>query len=278
MIWRSKIVLYNAQEHDTFGKDSEVAIGLSLGRHAVVYVARLFNNEASFQQFQNVYSFIDRHRGYNRAFLIDAAFSVESRLNLEKSDSNRRAFFESASESQVIELIIEQVVGGFSKGTSMIPGALSKISDLEIIRKELLAHGYQFTNDPKNIRDDYGTQIRQFAIEKMKKLEGRAFIFSESHPLSFQASIHDGVARGVIVTRTIVDTRIVIHQLLTNSMEYYIETTSPEVNKNKKSYGYLLREKLTKSPVRVVTNDLHLSEAFWKAQRELSRKMRDGFE
>jgi hypothetical protein len=114
------------------------------------------------------------------------------------------------------------------------------------ISMELIRQGY----DPGTSSDD----LVKFAVERMLKLERRALTFRDVHPLALQTSPMDGVARGVIVTRSVEDTAKVVGGLLRGTLKY--EILEEEAN-------WLLLDKITRSPVRVVTKDPVLTSAFW---------------
>lgn len=91
-------------------------------------------------------------------------------------------------------------------------------------------------------------------LERKEKLNGRAKVFQDFHPLGLQVGLYDGVARGVIVVRTPEQCSRVLFQLLTNSLE--VDLTSEQ-------HGLTLRERSTKSVVRVMTGWGELAHAFW---------------
>jgi len=111
---------------------------------------------------------------------------------------------------------------------------------------ELIRQGYE----PSSYHDN----LVGFCVETMDKLERRALTFKELHPLSLQTSPLDGVARGMIVTRTVVDTARILIGLLRSTLEYEV-VDEPE--------NWLLVDKITRSPVRVVTKNPILTTAFW---------------
>ncbi|TAK07690.1 hypothetical protein EPO44_03700 [bacterium] len=127
-----------------------------------------------------------------------------------------------------------------------VPGILSKVGE-DKIAIELIRQGY----DPP---DQTSVDPMKFALERIQRLERRALIFRDIHPLSLQTAPMDGVARGVIVTRTITDTATVISGIFLGTLKY--EIIDDEFN-------WLLVDKVTRSPVRVVTKDPILTTAFW---------------
>lgn len=90
--------------------------------------------------------------------------------------------------------------------------------------------------------------------KRKERLDGRAKVFQDFHPLGLQVGLYDGVARGVIVVRTPEQCSKVLYQILTNSLE--VDLTSEQ-------HGLTLRERSTKSVVRVMTGWDELAHAFW---------------
>jgi hypothetical protein len=85
--------------------------------------------------------------------------------------------------------------------------------------------------------------------------EQRSRFYKDVHPLSRLIDFKTGVAVGAFVTSRIDHVPLLLHRILSNSMEY--EILRPKDN-------YLqLRDKLTKSIVRLQTNNLLLRETFW---------------
>ena len=104
--------------------------------------------------------------------------------------------------------------------------------------------------------DDGHEQDRGFSLcwWSAFRLERRALIFRDVHPLSLQTSPTDGVARGVIVSRTIKATADVLKGLFLRNLQYEIVEDE---------WNWLLVDQITRSPVRVVTKDPILTTAFW---------------
>lgn len=81
--------------------------------------------------------------------------------------------------------------------------------------------------------------------------------YQEVHPLSRLIHFETGVAVGAMVTTNPEDVSELLDRIFENKMEY-------SINQPERKLGYLqLVEELTKSVVRIQTNDTLLSEAFW---------------
>ena len=86
--------------------------------------------------------------------------------------------------------------------------------------------------------------------------------FRDVHPLSRLVNFENGVAGGIITCARVDQVINVIHRLITNTMKYTIRRKSPERN------YYLLEEELTKSIIRVQTDNELLSSVFWNSYHE----------
>jgi len=99
-----------------------------------------------------------------------------------------------------------------------------------------------------------GKPVIVFVPQGSEKLDRRANIFKEFHPLGLQIGLYDGVARGVIVVRSPEECVEIIRRIITNSLEVDIKF---------EEHGIVLREKLTNSVVRVMSGWGTLSSTFW---------------
>ncbi len=230
MIKRARLCVYNAQESDTFGKDAEAGVTLAQGKPVVVYVARLF---PSIDRLKSVYEAIDEGTRHGRDAFLDllrkSALLSEDQIGILRDPDK-------TTPDAINELLRKHV-----------PAVLEKLS-ADVIEMELIRQGYDPTGpaDPKDL-----------ALSKITLLERRALTFRNIHPLSLQASPIDGVSRGVIVTRSVEDTANVIRGIFLGTLEYDI-VGDPE--------NWLLVDRLTRSPVRVVTKDSVLTTAFWSEE------------
>ncbi|MCY3019542.1 MAG: hypothetical protein NTW87_11010 [Planctomycetota bacterium] len=242
MIKRSALTVYNAQEGDTFGKDSELGVTLAQNKPAIVYVTRFFHGN---KDADEVYSVVDSATTGDKAALIALA---EKRRFIEPSEAKLLAAPEK-SKGDVVGAIVNT---GMRRVVTGI--------DAPQVCAELLAHGYAVAQHYEKPHEE--------CIKKIAKLEARALTFKDVHPLSLQTGA-DGVARGVLVTRTVEHTAELILALLTGSIQY--EIRGDEIRGENDKYNWLLCEKSTGSPVRVVTKDRLLTVAFWSEDWSLQR-------
>lgn len=237
MIKRASVTVYNAQESDTFGKDAEAGVALAQGKPVIVYVARLFWDHPD---LVGLYEMIDSAIRTERSEFLRALVG----RNL-ISETDATAF--SAPELSAIDVASRVLRANAHRVLSGMP--------THQIEAELISHGYE---PPKS---EGGPQkLLEYATERVVNLERRALTFREIHPLSLQASPVDGVARGVIVTRTVGATAVVLRGLLVGGLEYIIADLDA---------CWQLLEATTRSPVRVVAKDAVLTTAFWHEWQSL---------
>ena len=228
MIKRTCLTVYNAQETDTFGKDAEAGVTLAQGKPVIVYVARLFDQLPALQK---LYAAIDAGARIDRDKFVEG---LVDRGIIERTEKSFLLGPEKTKSDVVREVITKH-------GRS----ALTDLGE-DAIALELIRQGY----DPEKADGD----LIGFSLGKIQMLERRALTFRDVHPLSLQTSPIDGVARGIIVTRSVEITADVVNAIFLGILKYEIIDDSQ---------NWLLVDHLTKSPVRVVAKDPILTTAFW---------------
>lgn len=81
--------------------------------------------------------------------------------------------------------------------------------------------------------------------------------YRDKHPLLRLVEFDTGIVNGAIVTKKTADVPILLKRIFTNRMEYDLQ------RKTGTDAYYLLKERLTQSTVRVITDDKLLTETFW---------------
>lgn len=272
MIKRARVTIYNAQESDTFGKDSEAAVTLAERGDVIVYIARLFCNQSDPPEFKKLYEDIDKimvmdddSEGVNK--IIDFI----RKKNYAKEIELQGIIKPGTGKTEIITLMIQ------NKGWELLK---NHYKDEKKLKEILDSTGYEdFPQTPPisfllplETSEAYMEAIsgnkwtyQLFALCTMINLEKRALVFKEGHPLSLQTSPEDGIARGVIITRDIPTTAKVLKALLCRTLDYNIEYGK---------YACLLRDAITTSPVRVITKDKNLTVAFWSKHEEGRKKFK----
>ena len=114
-------------------------------------------------------------------------------------------------------------------------------------------------------RDSYGKDAEAAMALSMGKptifycpdKQQKALFFRDVHPLSRLVNFQTGVASGVIVCTSDAEVAEILERIVENKMRYKL------IQKESLPGFYLLQECLTKSVVRVQTNNQLLSTAFW---------------
>ncbi len=108
--------------------------------------------------------------------------------------------------------------------------------------------------DPSKIIRKYDSTGLISEVSESELLERRANTFQKFHPLSLQVGLTDGVARGVIVVRTPEQCARILEKTLHNQIE---------VDISQEESGLVLRERETKSVIRIMTGWGKLAGTFW---------------
>jgi hypothetical protein len=95
---------------------------------------------------------------------------------------------------------------------------------------------------------------RLIATAEKYVYDKRASTLKDSHPLALQVNLETGVANGVLVVRTIPKCAALLRRVLLGNMDFSLE---------EKAGMWLLRENISGSIYRVVTNDRKLNNCFW---------------
>ena len=229
MIERALVTIYNAQESDTFGKDAEAGITHAFGKPVIVYVPRLFGEDLS----KKLKEKIDKMGIY---FKLQEIYSVLDYSVVEEQEEFLKTL-------KYKEYLTGSEVEDLSKPDKDKRDAINAIIDKKIqplldqleaqdLQRELIQRGYKPLFSKKEGAN---------CVERIKKLESRALLFLELHPLTFQISPLDGIARGVFVTRSVNKTAKLLRALLMGKLEYEIKTIKNNM---------VLCDKITHSPIR----------------------------
>lgn len=81
--------------------------------------------------------------------------------------------------------------------------------------------------------------------------------YRDAHPLTRLVEFQTGIVNGAMITHKVEHAILLLERILSNQMEYDLS------QKPNTSAYYLLKERITKSTIRVVTDDQLLTETFW---------------
>jgi hypothetical protein len=258
-IERASVTVYNAQETETFGKAAEAAISLAYGKPVIIYVPRIFGEEIekkemkkTFESIKRILSDIDElslkeRRDFLIGLLEKGYLTKEDIQVLSQPEKDKR---------HAIEWVIEK----------QFPTLLNQ-SDVIEIRSALLTKGYHTTLLTKD-------ELIKFCVEKIKKLEVRALLFRDIHPLTFQLSPSDAVARGVFVTRSVQQTAKLLRAIFEGTLEYEIREITKKVD-GEELKTWVLCDVITNSPIRACPkNDMMRKELSELRSRRRAQQQR----
>src|SRR6185503_17872879 len=119
---RARLTVYNAQESDTFGKDSEAGVTLAQAKPVVVFVARLFDQEA---ELQSIYAAIDEAARLQR----DDFVKLLQDKKLVGTDEAQTLLGPEKTKGDAIELIIHK------HGQAILEKLGEELVGMELIRQ-----------------------------------------------------------------------------------------------------------------------------------------------
>ena len=226
MLKRARCTVYMVQESDTMGKDSELASTLAQGKPVIAYVPRIDDVAAHAQKlFDYPLDF------FKIRFQVLQAEGVleDPKLRPELS----------AVESDFFKFI-NDFLQSMAAYRQEQPLSLWAEKDREFKTKSAV----------------FKSICRLLATAEKFNFEKRARTLRDVHPLSLQVHLESGVANGVLVVRSVNDCAEVLAKLLANSLNFSVE-------QDKNQGCTILKEKISQSPFRAVTNYEKMANSFW---------------
>jgi hypothetical protein len=116
-----------------------------------------------------------------------------------------------------------------------------------------------------DLRENHAAGIaalcRTLAMTEKKLYDRRARTFKDVHPLGIQVHLDTGVANGLLVVRSVRQCADVLRRVVTNDLQF-------ELDDNKQHGMWYLKEKVSGSVYRVVSQDRKLTNCFWNFYRK----------
>jgi hypothetical protein len=226
MLKRARCTVYMVQESDTMGKDSELASTLAQGKPVIAYVPRIGDIEA--------------HARKLRQYPLDF---FKLRFQLSEAEGvlgNPKLARKLAKLEPDFYKVINDFIESFVRYREQQPFSL-------------------WAERENEFRDGSGTFeliCRMLATVEQFNFDKRADTLREVHPLSLQVHLESGVANGVLVVRSVDECADVLYGLLTNSLNFSIES-------NTKEGCTILKETISQSPFRAVSGYEKMANSFW---------------
>jgi hypothetical protein len=225
MLKRAACTVYLVQESDTLGKDSELASTLAQGKPVIAFVDSLKADEHA-----------EKIKSFPLEFFKIRLRSLQATGAFEDPEVQQRLSGIDSNFAKIVSDFLNDLV--HFEGSRRF--AFSEAKQLEF--KEHFQH--------------FGVLCRILAVAEGYHLDKRAALLKSTHPLSLQVHLESGVANGVLVVRTPGQCADVLYNLLTNSTDFSIERSAKEK-------CTILKEGVSESPFRAVSEHEKLSNSFW---------------
>ncbi len=266
MLRRADFTIYMAQQHDTFGKDSEASVALGQGKPVIVYVPKL--------------SFPDRN--LDSEFLFGLPESKLRNLlaaeqnppdpELEQDETlNHQALFDELLTQRLLRLddralasLVRRHWADFGLLDETVharhPGRAGGVASITGYLRRVIA------GEEPPITPDVRVALVSALVATTLTFEKRAKTFREVHPLALQVILSSGVLNGILVARSVESCAHLLRALIENDLELELEVDA---------YNYRLKEVTTGSTIRVISRNNLLTNAFDAFYRR-SRDRRHG--
>jgi len=228
MLKRAFCAIYLAQESDTMGKDSELAATLAQGKPVIAYVPK--------HEYQEYAKKISKYPldFFKKRLLI---------LNAEEVFQEPECMKQLMKADKKYEKIIEDFLRQVDNYRDEQPFYLWMEKD---------------ENFKKNCKD-FPKICEILAIAECYNFEKRAKLLNGRHPLCMQVNLESGVANGVLVVRSPKECAELLYRILTNQTKFSIEREEKRFT--------ILKEYISESAFRVVTDYERLTNSFWNLFR-----------
>jgi len=223
MLKRASITFYLAQETDSLGKDSELAITLAQGKPVIAYIPEI--DVEKHKEKITVYPL----KFFRKRISVLEAEDILPEL---KSDIEEIVSPKAFDE---IEVFKEKLGEYFSKRTFVL-------------------NLYEENEFKKNHQETFMKICEIIAIAEQSYFNKRADLLKRLHPLGLQVDLKTGVANGVLVARNVGQCIELLKNLLTGNIKFKIEN---------RENGVFLIEEETESCFRVVTKNKRITNSFW---------------
>ncbi|WP_156041696.1 helix-turn-helix domain-containing protein, partial [Chondromyces apiculatus] len=198
MLRRSSVTIYMAQKLDSFGKDSEASVALGQGKPVIVYVPKLvlkshkFDSETLFAKSRP--ELVAQLRSMSPALAEDVDDSLDDEALVSRILTSALGTLDSTDLCELVrghaaDFELE------AEDTRLVP------DKREGYRRWLKEVATQTSTvaAPAELEQD----IRSILVAVGIRLERRAQLFREIHPLALQVILSSGVLNGILVVRSV---------------------------------------------------------------------------
>lgn len=245
MLRRSSLTVYMAQKVDTFGKDSEASVALGQGKPVIVYVPKLYLpdvfdlEQLYYTQRSDLLAAVRKEIPTGEDFIDE---TVDEEAIVGRIATQRLQLF---SDEQLTALVRE------AWADFDLYGEVNRFRGHEAEYRAWLDQITSGENAPLPV-EIRGPLIGALVATGLR-MESRAKLFKEVHPLALQVILSTGVLNGILVARTPDQCARVMAALLSNNLDTRLE---------KDEQNYRVVEQETGSTIRVISRHELLRNAF----------------
>jgi hypothetical protein len=252
MLRRASCCVYMAQKDDSFGKDSEASVSLGQGKPVIVFVPKLRASTAGLDSEELM-------RAEDSALI--AIIKTEGAPDEADVDDtlDHDALFAQAltirlrnrSDGDLIDIVkLNWADFGLLDEADRIRG------DNETARQERFTEWTRAiaikNAAPGELDDVLRKDLVRILVAVAVRLEKRAEVFREVHPLALQVILSSGVLNGILVARSVDSCAALLKGLLENRLDLALEIDDD---------NYRLVERSSRSTIRVISRNTLLINA-----------------
>jgi len=244
MLKRAKCTIYSIQESDTIGKDSELAATLAQGKAVIAYIPKIKIETHLKLIKKQPLSFIR-----NKIDLLRNEFRKPEVINSLRKWLKKNSYKD-------VEIDMDDPLS-FNRFIFEVSNKILKIISKNIWDSIEITEQQQH-KQKQELGNAFDVICYFIAVADEHFYDYRASILQKSHPLGIQINLSNGVANGVLVVRNVDNCAQLLYNILTNRLRQNLFMGyDSEMN------YYFLKEKVSDSIYRVVTNDRKLTNSFW---------------
>jgi hypothetical protein len=243
-----------AQKEDSFGKDSEASVALGQGKPVIVFVPKLVyapDGGVALDSEELILAEDSTLTGIIRAEGREADVEVDETLDHAGLFSQALTIrLRNLTDSQLGEIVrLHWADFGLLDEADRIKG------DKETVRQDSYTNWVKALVAGKNsgvIDQELREDVTRILVATTVRLEKRAEVFREVHPLALQVILSTGVLNGILVARSINSCAKLLKGVFENKLDLELEIDND---------NYRLVERSTRSTIRVISRNVLLVNA-----------------
>jgi len=242
-----------AQKEDSFGKDSEASVALGQGKPVIVFVPKLLyashtgvdvDSEELMRADDAALAAIIKDEGGKEAADVDETLDHAGLFSQALTIRLRN----------LTELQLAEIVNSHWADFGLLDEAERIRGDNETERQDKYTKWIKsvVAGNAEALGPDLKNDLVRILVATTVRLEKRAEVFREVHPLALQVILSSGVLNGILVARSVDSCAKLLRALLENQLDLELEVDDD---------NYRLVERSTRSTIRVISRNILLINA-----------------